>query len=294
MIRVRPAEEPPDFDANVRRPGLRAVAELAGETPPRAGNRRHAQVAESRDDIPAAAFPPYWRESLGDLLAGYGRVCSYLCLYIPRGTGAPSVDHMVAKSMRWDQVYEWRNYRLACALMNSRKGAIARVLDPFEVEDGWFALELVEFQVVPNLGLSPAVATAVEDTIDRHFVDGFGLIVGHEAGKFPQKPPQEAAALILGQEPVQRLAELVEFPIQHHLDEERERGARRTAANRCRNAGVGQLDQEEGPQRVVLVEQPLRAPDVVFRPALGSQPVLGDIGIGHLQGQCVELVMWRQ
>ena len=30
MIRVRPAKEPPDFDANVRQPGLRAVAELAG------------------------------------------------------------------------------------------------------------------------------------------------------------------------------------------------------------------------------------------------------------------------
>lgn len=166
MIRVRPAEEPADFDANVRQPGLRAVAELVGETPPRAGGRHHAQVAKSREEIPAAAFPPYWREALADLLAGYGRVCSYLCLYIPRGTGAPSVDHMAAKSTRWDQVYEWRNYRLACALMNARKGVIARVLDPFEIEDGWFALELVEFQLVPNAGLSPAVLAAVEDTID--------------------------------------------------------------------------------------------------------------------------------
>ena len=50
---------------------------------------------------------------------------------------------MVAKSMRWDQVYEWANYRLACSLMNARKDAIASVLDPFEIEDGWFALELV-------------------------------------------------------------------------------------------------------------------------------------------------------
>ena len=73
MIRVRPAEEPADFDAKVRQPGLRAVAELVGETPPRARGRRHAQVAESRDEIPAAAFPPYWREALGDLLAGNWR-----------------------------------------------------------------------------------------------------------------------------------------------------------------------------------------------------------------------------
>ena len=67
--------------------------------------------------------------------------------------------------MQWDQVYEWRNYRLACALMNARKGARENVLDPFEVEDGWFALELVEFQILPGTGLPPDVAAAVQETI---------------------------------------------------------------------------------------------------------------------------------
>lgn len=74
---------------------------------------------------------------------------------------------MVAKSMRWDQVYEWRNYRLACSLMNARKGAVAGVLDPFDIEDGWFALELYEFQVMPGRGPSADVLTAVEETIER-------------------------------------------------------------------------------------------------------------------------------
>ena len=167
MIRVRPAEEPPDFEARVREPGRRAIAELVGEAPPRRAGQRFAQVAESREEIPASKFPPYWREALGDLLERYDRICSYLCLYIPRGVGAPSVDHMIAKSMRWDQVYEWTNYRLACSLMNARKDAIASVLDPFEIEDGWFALELVEFQVVPGEALSPAVLAGVEATIKR-------------------------------------------------------------------------------------------------------------------------------
>ena len=165
MIPVRPAEEPRDFDAAVRRPGLRAIAELVGETPPRTAGQRHAQAAESRDNIPAAAFPPYWREALDDLLASYNRTCSYLCVYIARGTGAPSVDHMISKSTHWDQVYEWRNYRLACALMNSRKGAVASVLDPFEIEDGWFALELVAFQVIPGDGLPDDTEMLVRDTI---------------------------------------------------------------------------------------------------------------------------------
>ena len=167
MIPVRPAEEPPNFDTVVRQPGLRAVAELAGEVPPRTAGQRYTQVAESREEIPAVAFPAYWREALGDLLASYDRICSYLCLYIPRGTGAPSVDHMIAKSMRWDHVYEWRNYRLACSLMNSRKHALASVLDPFEIEDRWFALELVEFQVVLGEALPPDLPGAAEVTIER-------------------------------------------------------------------------------------------------------------------------------
>ena len=167
MIPVRPAEEPPDFEAQVREPGRRAVAELVGETSPRSAGRRFAQVAESREEIPASKFPPYWRQALGDLLERYDRICSYLCLYIPRGVGAPSVDHMIAKSTRWDHVYEWANYRLACSLMNARKDAIASVLDPFEIGDGWFALELVEFQVVPGEALPPDVLTSVEATIER-------------------------------------------------------------------------------------------------------------------------------
>ena len=97
----------------------------------------------------------------------YDRICSYSSLYIHPVTGARSVDHMVAKSMQWNQVYEWTNYRLACSLMNARKDAIASVLDPFEIEDGWFALELVGFQVVSGEGLAGDDLAAVEDTIQR-------------------------------------------------------------------------------------------------------------------------------
>lgn len=167
MIPVTPSPPPPDFDANVRQPGLLAIAELVGEALPRTSGKPYAQVAASREEIPAAAFPPLWRKATGDLLQRYNRICSYLCLYIPGGTGAPSVDHMIAKSTRWDQVYEWNNYRLACSLMNSRKGAVASVLDPFDVEDGWFALELIGFQVIRGEGLADKMVTTVEGTIER-------------------------------------------------------------------------------------------------------------------------------
>ena len=169
MIPVTPAPEPPAFDKKVRQPGLRAIAELAGEQPdpPRTAGWPCKKVAASRDKIPAGKFPPYWRKVLGDLMESYQQICAYLCLYITRGTGAPSVDHAIPKSMRWDQVYEWSNYRLACSLMNARKRAAVDVLDPFEVKEGWFALELVEFQVVPGNGLPDDVTGAVTDTIER-------------------------------------------------------------------------------------------------------------------------------
>ena len=156
MIRVVPAPEPADFDEKVRQPGLRAFERLA-----------HREYGGNREAVPSSEFPDHWRKSLDDLLESYRRICAYLCLYIPRGTGARSVDHMVAKSTAWDQAYEWTNYRLACSLMNSRKGTATTVLDPFDVEDGWFVLELVAFQVLPGDDLDSEVAGAVLATIDR-------------------------------------------------------------------------------------------------------------------------------
>lgn len=155
MMRVTLAPEPDTFDERVRQPGLRALDRLA------------RKLSVPKSEIPSGKFPDYWRRSLDDLLAAYNRICSYLCLYIPRGTGARSVDHMVPKSLAWDKAYEWHNYRLACSLMNSRKRDATTVLDPFEVEDGWFALELVAFQVLPADGLANSTAAAVEATIKR-------------------------------------------------------------------------------------------------------------------------------
>ena len=152
MIRVVLAEEPADFDAKVRKPGLRAIAEMVGEPnlSKRRGRKRDV-VANSRDAIPADKFPAYWTEALPELLEAYGRVCAYMSFYMERVTGAASVDHMLPKSLEWQVVYEWHNYRLACSLMNSRKNNYRNVLDPFEVEDGWFRIELVGYQVIPAL-----------------------------------------------------------------------------------------------------------------------------------------------
>jgi hypothetical protein len=90
-----------------------------------------------------------------------------MCFYIEPVTGAASVDHMLPKSMDCGEVYEWRNYRLACALMNGRKNDYRDVLDPFEVDDSWFRIELVGYQVIPAPHLPEDIETRVQATIDR-------------------------------------------------------------------------------------------------------------------------------
>lgn len=168
MIRVEQAPEPADFDSKVRQPGLRAIAEMTGtpDLPKRRGRPREV-IAASPDEIPADKFPSLWTEALPELLEGYGRVCAYMSFYIERVTGAPSVDHMLPKSLDWSEIYEWRNYRLACSLMNSRKNAYRDVLDPLEIEDGWFRMELVGYQVIPDPELPADTREKVQATIER-------------------------------------------------------------------------------------------------------------------------------
>jgi 5-methylcytosine-specific restriction endonuclease McrA len=167
MIPVVLAAAPTDFKSRIRQRGLDAIAELVGELPEHArpGPKRE-KIADSRDTIPAKAFPPYWREVLPDMLASYKRLCAYLALYIEHATGSPSVDHVVPKSKAWDKVYEWSNYRLACSLVNACKSDLELVLDPFTIATGLFALEFVAFQVKPGPSAQGAVIEQVKKTVE--------------------------------------------------------------------------------------------------------------------------------
>ena len=120
MIPVKPAPEPDDFNDKVRIPGLRAIDEMTGRKTVRKGRKR-SKVAENPEDIPTKKFPSYWTRAIDDLRKSYNEICAYSCFRIHSVTGSASVDHMVPKSIRWDLIYEWKNYRLASGLMNSRK-----------------------------------------------------------------------------------------------------------------------------------------------------------------------------
>jgi hypothetical protein len=167
VIHVDPQPEPPSFDTAVRQPGLSALAELIGQPPTikRPGPRR-GKLADRIEALPHDALPPFWRECLPQLAEAYRRICAYACLYVEPITGNGTVDHYVPKSLDAGKAYEWANYRFACGRMNTRKGVAGRVLDPFEVQDGWFQLELVRFQLHAAPGLANALVACVDETIE--------------------------------------------------------------------------------------------------------------------------------
>jgi len=149
MMRVTLKPEPDDFDAKVRRPGLRALDQF------KTGKRK--------------TLPTVWTKCIDDLWRAYDGTCAYLCVHIFKATGARSVEHFSAKSSDRTLMYEWRNFRLVCATINGWKSAYDDVLDPIKIQDGWFELEFRtgETIVVPGNRLGKKRRTAVEQTIKR-------------------------------------------------------------------------------------------------------------------------------
>lgn len=179
MIHVEPAEAPADFDERVRKPGLSELAVLTGDKPThaRTGPKRKQLVIRGVpvtriEDVPVGKLPEYWTRALDQMLDRYQRICAYVCVYIERVTGAATVDHWIPKSRAPQQAYEWSNFRLACSLMNTRKGILTELVDPFVIEDDdeWFVLEFVGFQVIPGVRPEHPQYTAINDTIKE-----FGL-----------------------------------------------------------------------------------------------------------------------
>lgn len=150
MIPVPLQPEPPDFDRRVRRPGLAAF-------------RRTGRVDR-----------PFWSRCHEALYAAGKGYCAYLAVRIPRSPasdprcGGSSVDHFLPKNRFPRFAYEWKNYRLACSAVNSRKGDAVGILDPFrmkEEEVNWFFLNPLTGSLSPNPALSAGRRRAVENTI---------------------------------------------------------------------------------------------------------------------------------
>jgi uncharacterized protein (TIGR02646 family) len=157
VIPVVPAPEPPGFDAAVRKPG---------------GAWLKKRGLPINGPLPSGAKPdPLWRLYLPQLHSSYHGICAYVAVDIPLVTGQPSADHFVAKSRDAALIYEWRNYRLACSKMNSRKRDFADVFDPFEIAHETFHLDLVSGAIRPNPQLDQTADQLAWLTIERLDLD---------------------------------------------------------------------------------------------------------------------------
>ncbi len=132
MIRFERVPKPDDFDREARAPG-------------------EAWLAAN----PRGRPKDYWTPFKGKLAEGFRNLCAYSAMYKPVGT----VDHFVSCDEDRSKAYKWENYRYCAAWINSSKVNVRAgdLLDPFEIEDGWFELHL------PSLQLR--VSTAVPDEL---------------------------------------------------------------------------------------------------------------------------------
>jgi len=146
VIHVNLQPEPPQFETRVRSRGLRFLGQ----------NPRPTQK-QWRDHA-------YWKEVSFDLHATYGGICAYSCHWIAFDTGWKTTEHFRPKTDYPQLAYEWSNYRLVAGVLNGKKSN-QEVLDPFDIEDGWFTLKFPSLLVIPSRNLEPAIEQKVTTTI---------------------------------------------------------------------------------------------------------------------------------
>lgn len=145
MIRVTAQPEYPTFDNDVRRPGAAFLASCPSPT--------SAQFKKKN----------FWSRAAGNLQAAYSGICAYTAMYLPE---QGSVDHFLPKTTHPHLAYEWSNFRLASGRVNSSKGHRADILDPFEVDDDWFYMDVPDCLLRPNPSLERGLRNRISGTIN--------------------------------------------------------------------------------------------------------------------------------
>lgn len=105
----------------------------------------------------------FWGKAARELHAAYSGVCAYTSMYL---TEQGSVDHFLPKASYPHLAYEWDNYRLASGRVNSSKGNLESILDPFEVQDDWFFMDIPACLLRPNPALAKELRSQISGTIN--------------------------------------------------------------------------------------------------------------------------------
>ena len=142
MIPVPKPDEPKSFDADCRKPGNQWLAAHPG----------------------SKKFPSRWRQFQPDLEDAFSRRCGWWAVRITDG----AVDHFLSKENHRDQAYEWKNYRYIAGSVNSSKGNHDdAVLDPFEIQAGWFEVILPSMQLIATAQVPPQLQAKADFTIKQ-------------------------------------------------------------------------------------------------------------------------------
>lgn len=114
----------------------------------------------------------YWSPFRPDLRRGFGRRCGYYAMYIHDGQMDHSTSWKTCKDNGTpDLAYEWDNFRFVDGGLNSRKSTLDdRLLDPFEVQAGWFEVELPTL-FLRAVGVPPERQEAARLTMERLELD---------------------------------------------------------------------------------------------------------------------------
>ncbi|NJK32920.1 MAG: hypothetical protein HC927_11225 [Deltaproteobacteria bacterium] len=179
----RPQPEPPEYDFHhdVYERGEDAILQLAGLPTLRKWPGRKIQARV--DAIEAVTHDmlrdyAHWTRALPALHRAYDGYCAYLARYI-EPVETPTTDHFVALRNMTNPMlaYTWSNFRLAHAYVNGVKSAIPHVLDPFEIKDGWFAIDFGTFETVVGPDAPPEHRHAIARTITDLRLDGRPLAI---------------------------------------------------------------------------------------------------------------------
>lgn len=156
MIPVARAPEPDDFDELVRAKGA---------------NWLHKTRARPQNRNP----PSYWLACEAQLRRVFASRCGWAAVFVTSG----QVEHFVsiARCLKPhgdpQLIYEWANYRYVMPELNSSKKNRAELLDPYDVQPGWFRLSLpsLELQVSTDIPaeFEHRLANTLEQLkLDRH------------------------------------------------------------------------------------------------------------------------------
>jgi hypothetical protein len=157
MLRCQRTSEPEKFDAEVRQPGNAWLAANPGK------------------------YKDYWSVCKIDLAEAFNRCCCYTAMRIsPSHNG--SIDHYLSKTKHTQLVYEWSNYRYCTRRVNSCKGTYDdRILDPFEVEDDWFEVQLPDLQLVLTDRVPMELREKAEFTLNQLQLQNSDWIIAQRA-----------------------------------------------------------------------------------------------------------------